>query len=60
MAELPSYPESTDGAGPRPDSAAVRRGPGWVVVSGVVLAVVVVAALVALHLTGVLGPGASS
>lgn len=60
MAELPSDPESTDGGGLRPDPDPARRAPSLAVVSGVILAVVVVIALVALHLTGVLGPGAQS
>lgn len=60
MAELPSHPEPRDGAGLGSDSGPVRRAPGWVMVSGVVLAVVVVVALVALHLTGALGAGTHS
>jgi hypothetical protein len=60
MAELPSHPDEGHSAGRRPMSERVRSGSRWKTVSWMVLAVVVLAALIVLHLTGVLGAEAHS
>jgi hypothetical protein len=54
MADLPSHPDTNDrGAGPEPSTGTPR----WKSVVGIIVAIVVVALFIALHLTGVLGPG---
>jgi type VI protein secretion system component VasF len=58
MADLPSHPDSDDaGAGPGREPTTTRT-PRWVSVVATIVAIAVVMLLVALHLTGVLGPGA--
>jgi hypothetical protein len=42
----------------RPDRESATSTPRWVPVLGIVIAIVLVLVLVALHLSGVLGPGA--
>jgi hypothetical protein len=54
MADLPSHRDTNDRVGPGPGTGTPR----WKSVAGVILAIVVVALFIALHLTGVLGPGA--
>lgn len=49
MPELPQHPERSESGGPK------RRPLGTIV--GVVVAVLLIAAFIVLHLTGVLGPG---
>jgi len=55
MADLPAHPDR-DGDGPGRTKTTGR--PRWGAVAGIVLMMVLVAGLVVLHLTGVLGPGA--
>lgn len=58
MADLPSHPDTDDAGaehGRRPSTGGTPR---WVSVVGTIVAIVVVTLLVALHLAGVLGPGA--
>jgi hypothetical protein len=56
MADLPSHPD-TDDAGVEPDRGPTTRTPRWVTVVGIIVAIVVFVLFIALHLTGVLGPG---
>ena len=58
MADLPAHPGTDDesGAGPGRRAPASRR-PLWVPVAGIVIAILLVLLLIALHLTGALGPG---
>jgi hypothetical protein len=55
MAELPAHPDSDDTGA---DRARTPGGPRWPAVAGIALALVLVAGLVVLHLTGILGPRA--
>jgi hypothetical protein len=56
LADPPSYPDTGDDTGVRPDRGSATSTSRWVLVVGIVIAVVLL--LVVLHLTGVLGPGA--
>jgi hypothetical protein len=56
MADLPSHPDTDNNAGREPGRGPTTGTPRWVNVVGIVLAILVVGLLVALHLTGVLGP----
>lgn len=59
MADLPSHPDSDHEAGGVPGRGPNTGGtPRWVSVVGIIVAIVVVVLFAALHLTGVLGPGA--
>jgi hypothetical protein len=58
MVDPPSDPDSADNTGVAPDRGATGNTPRWVLVLGIVIAIVLVLLLVVLHLTGVLGPGA--
>ena len=51
-----SYPDDADG--PDPDGASTGGPPRWVTVLIIVVAVLVLAMLVGLHLSGAVGPGA--
>jgi len=52
MAHPPQHPETEEDTGVGP-----RRAPRWVVVLGITVAIALVAAMILLHLTGILGPG---
>lgn len=58
MADLPAHPGTDDesGTGPGRRAPASSR-PRWVPVAGIVIAILLVLLLIALHLTGALGPG---
>jgi hypothetical protein len=58
MADLPSHADTCDDSGVGPDRGSTTRTPRWKSVVGIIIAIVVVVLFVALHLTGVLGPGA--
>jgi hypothetical protein len=53
----PIYPGTDDDTSAAPE--LVRRTPRWVPVLAIVIAVVVVLAIVALHLAGIVGPGSN-
>ena len=56
MAQLPHHPDS---GVPAPDTASARRT-SWPKILGIAGAVIAIAIVVVLHLTGVLGPGGHS
>jgi hypothetical protein len=56
VADLPSHRDAGDAGAGRGDHPSNPR-PHWLTVVGTIAAILVVALLVALHLTGVLGPG---
>lgn len=60
MADLPAHPgtddESDTDTGPGRHAPASSR-PRWVLVAGIIIAILLVLLLIALHLTGALGPG---
>ncbi len=58
MADPPRHPETEEETGLGPDRRAAARKRSWVVVLGIIVAIALVGAMVILHLTGVLGPGA--
>jgi hypothetical protein len=58
MVDPPHYPDTGEDTGGRRDRGSASRTPRWVLVLGIVIAIVLVLLLVVLHLTGVLGPGA--
>jgi hypothetical protein len=58
MAELPSHPDTDNDAGQRPAGGPASGTPRWLTVVGIIVAIVVVALVAVLHLTGVIGPGA--
>ncbi|MFD4976571.1 hypothetical protein [Streptomyces sp. NPDC058424] len=53
MADLPTHPDAGDADIPQPSRRLSRP-----VLAGIVLAALAMVAMVALHLTGVVGPGA--
>jgi hypothetical protein len=57
MADLPSHPDSDDAGAGRGRDPNAGGTPRWVSVVGIIVAIGAVMLLVALHLTGVLGPG---
>jgi hypothetical protein len=58
MADPPHYPENEEEPGTVLDRGAAGRTPRWVVALGIVIAIALVALIVLLHLTGIVGPGA--
>jgi len=54
MANPPLHPDTGDG----PDRGSASSTPRWVLVLGIIIAIVLVLLFVVLHLTGTLGPGA--
>ena len=56
MAQLPNHPDS---GAPAPDAASARRK-SWPKILGIAAAVIAIAIVVVLHLTGVLGPAGHS
>jgi hypothetical protein len=58
MADLPSHPDTDDAGARHGREPTTTRPPRWVSVVATIVAVAVVMLLVALHLTGVLGPSA--
>ena len=58
MADLPSHPDTDNNAGREPGRGPTTGMPRWVTVVGIIIAIVVVVLLAALHVTGVIGPGA--
>jgi hypothetical protein len=57
MADQLPYSGSGDDTGVGPDHGATASAPRWVKVGVVVLVIALVLLMVALHLTGVMGPG---
>jgi hypothetical protein len=55
---LPSHPDTDNNAGREPGRGPTTGTPRWVTVVGIIIAIVVVVLLAALHVTGVIGPGA--
>jgi hypothetical protein len=58
MADLPSHPDTDNDGGGRPERGPTTGTPRWLSAAGIIIALVLVVLLAALHLTGVLGPGA--
>jgi hypothetical protein len=58
MADLPSHPDTDDAGARHGREPTTNRTPRWMSVVGIAIAIVGVVVLIALHLTGVLGPGA--
>jgi hypothetical protein len=56
-AGLPRYPDTEDDTGAEPDRRSAAGAPRWIRVLGIVIAILVVLTLVALHLSGAIGPG---
>ncbi len=50
----------TDDAGVEPDPGSTTGTPRWMLVVGVIIAILLILGFVVLHLTGALGPGAHS
>jgi hypothetical protein len=57
MADLPSHPDTHDAGDGHGRGPATGGAPRWLGVVGTTVAIMVVALLIVLHLTGVLGPG---
>jgi hypothetical protein len=57
MADLPSHPDTDDADAGHGRGSATGGTPRWVSLVGTIVAIMVVALLIVLHLTGVLGPG---
>jgi hypothetical protein len=57
MADPSHSPETGDEAGRGPDQEPTSGAPRWVVVVGIVIAVVLLGLIVFLHLSGAIGPG---
>jgi hypothetical protein len=55
MADPPSYPDTGDENG---DRGSARSTPRWVTALGITIVGAVIVVIVALHLTGTIGPGA--
>jgi hypothetical protein len=58
MSDAPHSPETGEDAGRGPDREATSGTPRWVVIVGIVIAVVLLGLIVFLHLSGAIGPGA--
>lgn len=58
MADLPSHPDTDHNADRESGRGPTTTTPRWKSVIGIILAIVVVVLFAALHLTGVIGPGA--
>lgn len=50
-------PDSEDDPGARLDRGSATSTPRWVRVLGIIIAIVLIALFIVLHLTGTLGPG---
>lgn len=57
VADVPPYTATDDEGGTGPDRGATTGTPPWVYVLGIVLAIALVALIIILHLSGILGPG---
>ena len=57
MADPLRPPEDAGSARRGPNPGAPRSTPGWVVVIGIVLAIVLLGLIMFLHLSGAIGPG---
>jgi hypothetical protein len=58
MADPPRYPENDEESGVGRDGVAASRTPRLGLVLGIMIVIALVVLVVALHLTGTLGPGA--
>jgi len=58
LADPSHSPETVGDAGRGPDREATSGPPRWVVVVGIVIAVVLLGLIAFLHLSGAIGPGA--
>jgi hypothetical protein len=58
MADPSHSPETGDNTGRGPDREATSGTPRWMVIVGIVIAVVLLGLIVFLHLSGAIGPGA--
>ncbi len=58
MAELPYHPDTDDDSAVGPDLGSTAGARRWIAVVGISIAIVAVLAMVVLHLTGTIGPGA--
>jgi hypothetical protein len=58
MADPSLDPDTADDTGVGADRGSATSTPRWMPVLGILIAIVLVALLVVLHLSGVLGPGA--
>jgi hypothetical protein len=58
MTDPPSYPDTRHGVGADPDSEPAASRPRWRVIMFWIIGIALVLLFVALHLTGILGPGA--
>jgi hypothetical protein len=53
MADLPTHPDTEDAS----DRTATSGTPRWAVIAGIAVVVALVVVMIALHVTGVIGPG---
>ena len=51
------YPDTDDEGGAGPKRGATTGTPPWAYVLGIVLAIALIALIIVLHLSGILGPG---
>ena len=58
MADTPNEPDTGENPGVGAERGSPTRAPRWVPMFGIAVAIALVVLIVALHLTGTIGPGA--